>query len=79
MNDLKIVGKSINKIDAKDKVDGRAIYPQDIYLENMAFGITIRSTRPHAFIKVDTKEAEKIDGVIKVFTYKDVPGKTIMV
>lgn len=75
MNDLKIVGKSINKIDAKDKVDGRAIYPQDIYLENMAYGVTIRSTRPHAFIKVDTKEAEKIDGVIKVFTYKDVPGK----
>lgn len=75
MNELKIVGKSIKKIDAKDKVDGIAIYPQDIYLENMAFGVTIRSTRPHAYIKVDTKEAEKIDGVIKVFTYKDVPGK----
>ncbi|MCX7903437.1 MAG: molybdopterin-dependent oxidoreductase [Caloramator sp.] len=75
MNELKIVGKSIKKIDAKDKVDGTAVYPQDIYLENMAFGVTIRSTRPHAYIKVDTKEAEKIDGVIKVFTYKDVPGK----
>jgi CO/xanthine dehydrogenase Mo-binding subunit len=71
---LEVVGKNVIRVDAFSKVTGRAIYPDDIYLEGMLYGKTLRSTVPHAYIKVDTREAEKIDGVVKIFTYKDVPN-----
>lgn len=74
---LDVVGKSVIRVDAHAKVSGKALYPQDIYLDNMAYGKTVRSTRPHANIKVDISEAEKVEGVIKVFTYKDVPKENI--
>lgn len=70
---MKVVGKNIKRIDAYDKVCGNAIYPQDIYFDNMLYGKTLRSTKPHAYIEVDTSKAENLEGVIKVFTAKDVP------
>ncbi|WMM25351.1 molybdopterin-dependent oxidoreductase [Tissierella sp. MB52-C2] len=73
--ELNVVGKNIIRVDAYSKVTGRALYPQDIYLEDMVYGKTLRSTKPHAKIKVDTTEAEKIEGVLKVFTYKDIPNE----
>lgn len=74
---LNVVGKNIIRVDAYSKVTGSAIYPQDIYLDNMVYAKTLRSEKPHANIKVDTTEAEKVDGVLKVFTYKDVPKENI--
>jgi len=72
---LNIVGKNIIRVDAQAKVTGKALYPQDIYLDSMVYGKTVRSTKPHAYIKIDISEAEKVDGVLKVFTYKDIPNK----
>lgn len=68
---LDVVGKDILRVDALSKVTGKALYPQDIYIDNMVYGKTLRSEKPHAIIKIDTKEAEKIEGVIKIFTHKD--------
>ena len=70
---LKSVGKSLIRVDAYSKVTGKAIYPQDIYMENMVYGKTLRSTKAHAYITIDTREAEKVEGVIRVFTHKDIP------
>lgn len=67
------VGKNIKRVDAYDKVNGKAIYPQDIYFEDMLYGETLRSNKPHAYIELDISEAKKIEGVIKIFTAKDVP------
>src|SRR5690606_14227527 len=72
---LNMVGKNIIRVDAEAKVTGKALYPQDIYLDNMVYGKTVRSTKPHAYIKIETREAEKVAGVLKIFTYKDVPHK----
>ncbi len=69
------IGKSELRIDAKDKVTGKAVYPSDIYLDNMVYGYTIRSTMPHAEIKVDKIEALAYPGVIAVFTAEDVTGE----
>ncbi|MDO5708178.1 MAG: xanthine dehydrogenase family protein molybdopterin-binding subunit [Andreesenia angusta] len=70
------VGKRIFRIDAKSKVKGETIYPQDIYMDNMAYGKTLRSSIPHGKInKIDIEKAEKVEGVLKVFTAKDIPGK----
>lgn len=70
---LNVVGKNILRVDALSKVTGKALYPEDIYMENMLYGKTLRSKVPHAYIRVDTSKAERIDGVIKIFTHKDVP------
>lgn len=70
---LDVVGKNLIRVDAYSKVTGKALYPQDIYMDGMAYGKTLRSEKPHAYIKVDTREAEKLEGIIKIFTYKDVP------
>ncbi|MBC7088578.1 MAG: molybdopterin-dependent oxidoreductase [Tissierellales bacterium] len=72
--DLKYIGNSINRVDAYSKVTGKALYPQDLYYENMAFGKTLRSEHPFAKIKIDTSEAELIPGVLKIFTHKDIPN-----
>ena len=74
---LNVVGKSVIRVDAYSKVTGKAIYPQDIYLDDMVYGKTLRSEYPHAKIRVDTREAEKVDGVLKILTYKDVPKENI--
>jgi len=71
---LNVVGTRAIRVDGKSKLTGQAIYPQDIYLQGMLHGKTLRSTRPHAGITVDIKAAEAIDGVIKVLTAQDVPG-----
>ncbi len=70
---LDIVGKNLIRVDAPSKVRGKALYPQDIYMDGMVYGKTLRSEKPHAYIRIDTREAEKVEGIIKIFTYKDVP------
>ncbi|QEK13159.1 molybdopterin-dependent oxidoreductase [Crassaminicella thermophila] len=75
MKPFKIVRSRVIRVDGKSKVKGEAIYPQDIYLEGMLYGKTLRSTKPHAMIRIDKKEAEKLDGVVKILTYEDVEGK----
>jgi CO/xanthine dehydrogenase Mo-binding subunit len=62
------------RIDAKDKVQGKALYPGDLNYPNQAFMKILFANRPHAIIKqMDISEAEKMEGVIAVFTAKDVP------
>lgn len=68
---LNIVGKDIIRVDAKSKVTGDAIYPDDINMDKQAYAKTFRSTIPHANFKIDISNAEKIDGVLKIFTFKD--------
>lgn len=75
--ELKHVGKNVIRVDARSKVTGEALYPQDIYMENMAYAKTFRSTKAHAKIKLDLSQAEKVDGHIKIFTYKDIPGDNV--
>ncbi|MGV8146157.1 MAG: xanthine dehydrogenase family protein molybdopterin-binding subunit [Alkaliphilus sp.] len=72
---MKIVGKSINRVDGLAKVTGEAIYPQDIYLDRMLYAKTLRSTKPHANIEIDISSAEKVDGVVKILTHKDITGE----
>ncbi len=70
---LNIIGKDILRVDGLSKVTGKALYPQDLYMDDMVYGKTLRSDKAHAYIEVDVKEAERIKGIIKIFTYKDVP------
>ncbi|MCF6268677.1 MAG: xanthine dehydrogenase family protein molybdopterin-binding subunit [Melioribacteraceae bacterium] len=65
--DLKVIGKSIPRIDGNEKVTGAAIYTFDKTFVNIAHGRTLRSPYPFATItKIDTSKAEKLKGVIKI-------------
>jgi len=67
-------GQSIRRIDALDKVTGQALYPGDINRPNQAYMKILFANRPHAIVRnIDTRAAEKLEGVIAVFTAKDVP------
>ena len=67
------VGVSIPRVDAIDKVTGRAQYTADIFLPNMASGKLLGSPIAHGIIKrIDTSKAEALPGVLAVLTGKDV-------
>ena len=69
------VGKSVTRVDAIGKVTGEALYPGDINKPNQAYMKILFAHRPHAIVeKIDTRAAEALEGVIAVFTAKDVPN-----
>ncbi len=72
------VRKSVIKVDAADKVTGRTVFADDVYMENMLYGKLLYSERPSARFTLDTAEAEKSPGVAAVLTVKDVPGTNLM-
>ncbi len=68
------VGKNIYKVDAQDKVTGKAIYPDDIYFNNMLYLKIKRATHPHAYLRqIDISKAQKLPGVVKIITAADIP------
>ncbi|MBI2987541.1 MAG: xanthine dehydrogenase family protein molybdopterin-binding subunit [Deltaproteobacteria bacterium] len=71
---LQVVGRSVTRIDARDKVTGEARYSAD-YLEAEALqGKTLRSPYPHAeIVGIDASKAEALPGVRAVVTFHDAP------
>ncbi|KMT22143.1 xanthine dehydrogenase family protein molybdopterin-binding subunit [Clostridium cylindrosporum] len=75
MADFKQLGQRIIRRDGFAKLTGRAIYPDDISIDNMAYGATVRSPYAHAeILSIDTSKAKAAPGVIDVLTAEDVPG-----
>jgi CO/xanthine dehydrogenase Mo-binding subunit len=71
-------GADIDRVDALEKVLGKAQYAGDIKLEGMLYGCVLRSSRPHALIKgIDTGGASALTGVVKIITCKDIPGENL--
>jgi len=74
MEELSSVGKRVPKLDAADKVTGRAVYIQDLKVPGMLYGKILRSKYPHAkIVHIDTSKAKKLLGVRSVITAEDVP------
>ena len=68
------VGVSKKRIDAFDKVTGRAKFTEDLADKNCYVAKVFRSTIANGVVKsIDTSEAEKIPGVVKIVTCFDVP------
>ncbi len=71
-----VVGKSVPRIDARDKVTGRTKYIADIDYPGILHGAILRSPYPHAIIKkIDTTKADTLPGVVATVTAKDIPGR----
>jgi carbon-monoxide dehydrogenase large subunit len=68
------VGKPVPRIDALEKVTGRAIYIDDLKFSDILYGKILRSPHAHARIKrIDTSKAEALKGVKAVVTGQDAP------
>lgn len=74
MNCYTLLGKSIKRVDGKDKVTGMAKYTADYKSAGTLFAAMLTSTHAHAeIINLNTEEAAKINGVKAVLTGKDYP------
>ncbi|ASU84240.1 xanthine dehydrogenase subunit D [Nocardiopsis gilva YIM 90087] len=70
------VGASPRRPDGTLKVTGEFAYSSDMWMEDMLWGMTLRSPHPHARIRgIDITEAVKLPGVYAVLTHEDVPGE----
>jgi CO/xanthine dehydrogenase Mo-binding subunit len=73
--DFFCIGHSVPRIDALDKVLGRAVFAEDISFPDMLHARVLRAGIPHAIIdEINTTEAERMPGVVCVLTAKDIPG-----
>ncbi len=73
------IGMKIPKVDALEKVLGEARYGADLSLDDFLYLKVVRSVRPHAqIIGIETGEALSIQGVERIFTAKDIPGKNLI-
>lgn len=71
-----IVGEEMGRIDAEDKILAEGEYVDDMKIDGMIYGFALRSKYPRALVKnIDYSDAEKLEGVVKVVTSKDIPGE----
>ncbi len=79
---LQVVGKRLPRVDAGERVTGRAIYPADLVRPGMVTGRIVRSPHAHArIVSIDTSRAEALKGVLAIVTgadFPDVPPGTMI-
>src|SRR6202047_2405072 len=67
------IGRSLPRLEAREKVTGRAEYTHNLRLPGMLFGRIFRSTVAHGRIRsIDTSAAKAVPGVYRVVTSEDV-------
>lgn len=72
---MRVVGQSVPKVDAIEKVTGKSRFADDLRFPNMVHAFTVRSPHPHArLLGIDSTEALAIPGVVAVVTAQDIPG-----
>jgi xanthine dehydrogenase large subunit len=72
-----IIKQSMKNIDAYTHVRGESIYVDDVNVrEGTLFGVVFDAPKAHGIIKnIDYSKAEKLQGVDRIFTHKDIPGE----
>ncbi len=74
----RVVGRSVPRHDAWDKVLARTAYAADWEMPGMLVGKVLRSPYPSArILRVDTARARSLPGVVTVLTARDVPRNTL--
>ncbi|WP_299102063.1 molybdopterin cofactor-binding domain-containing protein [uncultured Winogradskyella sp.] len=73
----KSLKKSIKNLDSYTHVRGESLYVDDVNIRQGTFhAVVFDSPKAHGKIKsIDYSQAEALQGVERIFTYKDVPGK----
>lgn len=76
MSELNYVGKSVEREDSYGKVMGSTKFICDMRRTGMLYARLVLSEKAHSLIEIDTSKAEKAEGIVAVYTYKDVPKIT---
>lgn len=65
---------NMKRLDADEKTLGTGIYTDDIHIDGMLYGSALRSPKPRIrLINLDTSEALKDEGCVRIITAEDVP------
>ena len=68
------IGKEMSRVDGVAKVTGKAKYAAEFQVPNIAYGFIVQSTIGKGTIKsIDTAEASRAPGVIRVYTHENYP------
>jgi CO/xanthine dehydrogenase Mo-binding subunit len=74
MPEYAVVGKPIPRVEAAEKVTGRALFAADVKLPGMLYAKLVRSPYGHARIRrIDVSRAKEWPGVVAVLTGEDLP------
>ncbi|MFQ6109893.1 MAG: molybdopterin-dependent oxidoreductase, partial [Candidatus Aminicenantales bacterium] len=74
LREYQTVGRSLPRVDAADKVTGRAKFTADYHFKDMLYGKILHSPIAHGRIKrIDTSRAESLPGMALVLTRENVP------
>ena len=69
-----MIGKSVPRVDAYEKVTGRAKFTEDLIPPRCLVAKVLHASIGKGIVtSIDTSEAEALEGVVKVVTFKDVP------
>ena len=69
-----MIGKSVPRVDAYEKVTGKAKFTDDLVPPRCLVAKVLHATIGNGIVKsIDTSEAEALEGVVKVVTFYDVP------
>src|SRR5262245_15414048 len=69
------IGSATSRVDGPAKVTGAAKYAAEFNLPGMVYGWVVESTIAKGRIKrIDTQEAMKVAGVLKVLTHENRPS-----
>jgi len=72
VKELETVGKPTPRIDAVERVTGKAAYTADVKLPGMLYARVLRSPHPHARIKsIDTSKARALAGVRAIVSHEN--------
>ncbi len=70
----KVVGTKVKRLDAYEKVTGKAIYGDDINLPKMLHAAVRHADIPAGkILKIDTTKAKNLKGVVSVLLHDDIP------
>src|SRR5262249_42807067 len=76
MEQYRVIGHPVERVDGVEMVTGRSVYGVDVKLPGMLHGKILRSPIAHGkILHVDIERAKKLPGVRAVLTGKDVPQK----
>src|SRR5919112_2361453 len=68
------IGKEMSRVDGVAKVTGRAKYAAEFRAPNLAYGFIVLGTVAKGTItSMDTREAERAPGVVRVLTHLNAP------
>ena len=74
MSQYNVIGKNVPRVDAAAKVNGTAIYCDDVYFRNTVYGKLVHSPFAHAkILSIDISAALALPGVATVLLAKDIP------